>query len=106
MKEEDLEMQQRRTYLKERLDAAEKNKKTDDKIYPIDDNITNTLEDFLSHPPPLPIAPTNPDEITNYSTNQEAPSQSRPLHFKAQIPFDMGWRNVSRSVSQRCQASQ
>ncbi|GFU66623.1 hypothetical protein TNCV_3111071 [Trichonephila clavipes] len=40
------------------------------------------------------------------STNQEAPSQSRPLHFKAQIPFDMGWRNVSRSVSQRCQASQ
>ncbi|GFU03242.1 HTH_Tnp_Tc3_2 domain-containing protein [Trichonephila clavipes] len=42
------------------------NKRPDDKIYPIDDNITNTLKDFLSHPPPLPIAPTNPDEITDY----------------------------------------
>ncbi|GFV15850.1 hypothetical protein TNCV_988331 [Trichonephila clavipes] len=30
------------------------------------------------------------------STYQEAPSQSRPLRFKAQIPFDMGWWNVSR----------
>ncbi|GFU07873.1 hypothetical protein TNCV_3551841 [Trichonephila clavipes] len=37
-------------------------------------------------------------------TNQEAPSESRPLHFKAQIHFDMEWRNVSRSISQRCQA--
>ncbi|GFW08281.1 RNA-directed DNA polymerase from mobile element jockey [Trichonephila clavipes] len=42
------------------------NKRPDDKIYPIDDNITNTLEDFLSHSPPFPIAPTNPDEITDY----------------------------------------
>ncbi|GFU95278.1 hypothetical protein TNCV_4308771 [Trichonephila clavipes] len=42
------------------------NKRHDDKIYPIDDNITNTLGDFLSHPSPLPIALTNPDEITDY----------------------------------------
>ncbi|GFV46528.1 hypothetical protein TNCV_3234151 [Trichonephila clavipes] len=73
-------------------------KRPDDKIYPIDDNITNTLEDFLSHPPPLPIAPTNPDEIPDYvkrfpnnkvpgsdnitnkmSINQEAASQSPGL---------------------------
>ncbi|GFV59493.1 hypothetical protein TNCV_2825331 [Trichonephila clavipes] len=39
------------------------------------------------------------------STNQEAPSESRPLHFKVQIPFDMGWRKVLSSVSERCQAS-
>ncbi|GFV17513.1 hypothetical protein TNCV_4028431 [Trichonephila clavipes] len=99
----------------------ERNQRPHDKIYPIDDNIINTLEDFLSH---LPIAPTNPDEITDYvrrlptnkaprsdkltnkmSIHQETPSQSRPLHFKAQIPFDMRWRNVSRSFPQRCQAS-
>ncbi|GFX26758.1 hypothetical protein TNCV_1839311 [Trichonephila clavipes] len=42
------------------------NKRPDDKICPIDDNITNTLEDFFYHPPLLPIAPTNRDEITDY----------------------------------------
>ncbi|GFY00313.1 hypothetical protein TNCV_4711151 [Trichonephila clavipes] len=42
------------------------NKRPDEKIYPIDDNITNTLEDFFYHPPPLPISPTNPDEINDY----------------------------------------
>ncbi|GFT27213.1 hypothetical protein TNCV_40501 [Trichonephila clavipes] len=41
-------------------------KRPDDKIYPIDENMTNTLEDFLSHPPLLPIASTNTDEITDY----------------------------------------
>ncbi|GFT62605.1 hypothetical protein TNCV_3095691 [Trichonephila clavipes] len=40
-------------------------KRSDDRIYPIDESITYALEDFFSHPPPLPIAPTNPDEITD-----------------------------------------
>ncbi|GFT71322.1 hypothetical protein TNCV_4349731 [Trichonephila clavipes] len=48
----------------------------DNKIYPSDVNITNILEDFLSHPPPLFIAPTNPDEMPDYAErfpNNKAP---------------------------------
>ncbi|GFS48588.1 RNA-directed DNA polymerase from mobile element jockey [Trichonephila clavipes] len=44
--------------------------------YPIDNMITNTLENFFSHPPPLPITPTDPYEVLNYSktlSNNKAP---------------------------------
>ncbi|GFU77650.1 RNA-directed DNA polymerase from mobile element jockey [Trichonephila clavipes] len=44
--------------------------------YPIDNTITTTLENFFSHPPPLPITPTDPDEVLNYIktlSNNKAP---------------------------------
>ncbi|GFX27025.1 probable RNA-directed DNA polymerase from transposon X-element [Trichonephila clavipes] len=46
--------------------------------YPIDNTITNTLENFFSHPPPLPITPTDPDEVLNYIktlSNNKAPGK-------------------------------
>ncbi|GFX45949.1 probable RNA-directed DNA polymerase from transposon X-element [Trichonephila clavipes] len=46
--------------------------------YPIDNTITTTLENFFSHPPPLPIAPTDPDEVLNYIktlSNNKAPGK-------------------------------
>ncbi|GFT33130.1 RNA-directed DNA polymerase from mobile element jockey [Trichonephila clavipes] len=45
--------------------------------YPIDNTITTTLENFFSHPPPLPITPTDPDEVLNYIktlSNNKAPA--------------------------------
>ncbi|GFX09807.1 HTH_Tnp_Tc3_2 domain-containing protein [Trichonephila clavipes] len=62
--------EQKASLLAQTLNNFIENKRPDDKIYPIDDNITNTLEDFLSHPPPFPIAPTNQDEITDYANNK------------------------------------
>ncbi|GFX07520.1 hypothetical protein TNCV_5092331 [Trichonephila clavipes] len=32
----------------------------------IDSDVTSSLECFFSQPPPTPISPTNPDEITAY----------------------------------------
>ncbi|GFT08607.1 nucleic-acid-binding protein from transposon X-element [Trichonephila clavipes] len=45
--------------------------------YPIDNTITTTLKIFFSHPPPLPITPTDPDEVLNYIktlSNNKAPA--------------------------------
>ncbi|GFY29796.1 probable RNA-directed DNA polymerase from transposon BS [Trichonephila clavipes] len=46
--------------------------------YPTDNTITTTLENFFSHPPPLPITPTDPDEVLNYIktlSNNKAPGK-------------------------------
>ncbi|GFU76628.1 probable RNA-directed DNA polymerase from transposon BS [Trichonephila clavipes] len=46
--------------------------------YPIDNIITSTLENFFYHPPPLPITPTDPDEVLNYIktlSNNKAPGK-------------------------------
>ncbi|GFX15121.1 uncharacterized protein TNCV_2480351 [Trichonephila clavipes] len=45
--------------------------------YPIDNRITSTLENLFSHPPPLPINPTDPDEVLSYVktlSNNKAPA--------------------------------
>ncbi|GFW14287.1 RNA-directed DNA polymerase from mobile element jockey [Trichonephila clavipes] len=46
--------------------------------YPIDNTITTTLENFFLSPPPLPITPTDPDEVLNYIktlSNNKAPGK-------------------------------
>ncbi|GFX56575.1 putative RNA-directed DNA polymerase from transposon X-element [Trichonephila clavipes] len=56
--------------------------------YPIDNTITNTLENFFS-PPPLPITPTDPDEVLNYIktlSNNKAPDIF-PNNWKIAIVF-------------------
>ncbi|GFX27195.1 nucleic-acid-binding protein from transposon X-element [Trichonephila clavipes] len=53
--------------------------------YPIDNTITTTLENFFSHPPPLPITPTDPDEVLNYIetlSNNKAPENYDPNIYK------------------------
>ncbi|GFW51629.1 RNA-directed DNA polymerase from mobile element jockey [Trichonephila clavipes] len=52
--------------------------------YPIDNKITNTLENFFSHPPSLPITPTDPDEILSYIktlSNNKAPDKTVAVLF-------------------------
>ncbi|GFV83592.1 probable RNA-directed DNA polymerase from transposon X-element [Trichonephila clavipes] len=47
--------------------------------YPIDNRIISTLENFFSHPPPLPITPTDPDEVLSYVktlSNNKAPADN------------------------------
>ncbi|GFV54382.1 probable RNA-directed DNA polymerase from transposon X-element [Trichonephila clavipes] len=47
-------------------DNFSENKRPGDSNHPIDNGITNTLENFFDNHPSIPISPTDPDEILNY----------------------------------------
>ncbi|GFU51294.1 hypothetical protein TNCV_3523601 [Trichonephila clavipes] len=74
--------------------------------YPIDNTITTTLENFFFlSPPPLPITPTDPDEVLNYIktlSNHKAPELSRlpkggAPHFEKRYSSSV----ISRSANTR-----
>ncbi|GFY18468.1 RNA-directed DNA polymerase from mobile element jockey [Trichonephila clavipes] len=74
--------------------------------YPIDNTITTTLENFFSHPPPLPITPTDPDEVLNYiktlSNNKAPESRSTGAVFlDIQKAFDRVWLQSFRRCTDR-----
>ncbi|GFU90933.1 hypothetical protein TNCV_4922661 [Trichonephila clavipes] len=67
---------------------ANGNKSPGDGSHPINNIITNTLENFFAIPPPLPLIPTNPDEILEYIKslkNNKAPGSD--LISNKMLPF-------------------
>ncbi|GFV40034.1 probable RNA-directed DNA polymerase from transposon X-element [Trichonephila clavipes] len=58
------------------------NKRPGDGRHPIDQEITNTLNNFFDNHPLIPISPTEPDEILTYIKslkNNKAPDSYRPI---------------------------
>ncbi|GFX99070.1 probable RNA-directed DNA polymerase from transposon X-element [Trichonephila clavipes] len=70
------------------------NKRPGDGHHPIDQEITNTLNNFFDNHPLIPISPTEPDEILNYIKslkNNKAPGSDLITNKMA---FSNNWKNA------------